>query len=65
MIQEGSFQPDRYNDVLTTSIGTAEHSERLRGFGGAGVKTVYGKGLKGKAEFNELLGQQRAEEMIA
>jgi hypothetical protein len=45
----------------------------LRGFGGAGVKIVYGKGSKGKAshaecinkaEFNELLGQQRAE-MIA
>jgi hypothetical protein len=39
-------------------------------FGGASVKTVYGKGSKGKvshaeciskAEFNELLGQQRAE----
>jgi hypothetical protein len=73
MIQEGSFQPDRYNDVLTTFIGTTEHSERVRGFGGAGVKAVYGKGSKGKtshaeciskAEFNELLGQQR-EEMIA
>jgi hypothetical protein len=70
MIQEGSFQPDRYNDVLITSIGTTEHSGRLRGFGCAGVKTVYEKGLKGKAfhteciskaEFNELLGQQRAE----
>jgi hypothetical protein len=70
MIQEGSFQPDRYNDVLTTSIGTTEHSGRLRGFGGACVKTVYGNGSKGKAshaecinkvEFNELLGQQRAE----
>jgi hypothetical protein len=69
MIQEGSFQPDRYNDVLITSIGTTEHSGRFRGFGGAGVKTVYGKGSKGKsshteciskAEFNELLGQQRA-----
>lgn len=70
MIQEGSFQADRYNDILTTSIGTAEHPGRVRGFGGAGVKAVYGKGSKdkashaeciSKAEFNELLGQQRAE----
>jgi hypothetical protein len=66
MIQEGSFQPDRYNDVLTTSIGMVEHSRRVRGFCGASVKAVYGKGSKGKAshaeciikaEFNELLGQ--------
>jgi hypothetical protein len=70
MIQEGSFQSDRYNDVLTTSIGTAEHSGRVSEFGGAGVKAVYEKGSKGKkshaeciskAEFKGLLGQQRAE----
>jgi len=70
MIQEGSFQPDRYNDILTASIGTTEHSGRVRGFRGAGVKAVYEKASKGKtshaeciskAEFNELLGKQRAE----
>jgi glutamate-1-semialdehyde aminotransferase len=73
MIQEGSFQPDRYNDILTTSIGTAEHLGRVRQFGSAGVKAVYGKGSKGKtshaeciskAEFKEALEQQR-EEMTA
>jgi hypothetical protein len=57
MIEEGSFQPDRYNDVLTTSIGTTEHSGRLRGFGGAGVKIVYRKGSKGKASHVECISK--------
>jgi hypothetical protein len=51
MVQEGSFQPNRYNDVLTTSIGTTEHPRRVREFGSAGVKAVYEKGLKRKISY--------------
>jgi hypothetical protein len=70
MIQKRSFQPDHYNDVLTTFIRTTEHPRRVRGFGGVGVKAVYGKGSKGKishaeymskVEFKEVLEQQKAE----
>jgi hypothetical protein len=28
-ISQGSFQPDRYNDVLTALIGTPEHPRRV------------------------------------
>jgi hypothetical protein len=52
MVQEGSFQLNRYNDALTTFIGIAEHSGRVREFSGAGVKAVYGKGSKGNGEAN-------------
>jgi hypothetical protein len=70
MVQDGSFQSDRYNDVLTASIGTPEHLGRVRGFGGAGMKVVYMKGPIGKtshaaciskSELQDVLDQQRAE----
>src|SRR5207244_12898835 len=30
---QGSFMPDRENDVLTKALGTKEHPGRTRGFG--------------------------------
>ncbi|KAJ3690053.1 hypothetical protein LUZ61_019217 [Rhynchospora tenuis] len=41
------FQPNRQNDLLTSSIGTPEHSGRLRGYPVySGVKQVFGKGTR-------------------
>ncbi|KAJ3676005.1 hypothetical protein LUZ60_003417 [Juncus effusus] len=41
---QGLFQSDRYNDILSSSIGTPEHPGRIRGHSTfATLSTVYGK----------------------
>jgi hypothetical protein len=69
-VSQVSFQPYRYNDVLTASIGTPEYLRRVRGFGSANMNVVYKKGSKGKtshnaciskSELQDALGQQRTE----
>lgn len=47
-MRSGNYVPDRCNDLLSSSIGTAEHPGRLRGHptGYVGVKSVYGSGKR-------------------
>ena len=46
--REGKFRSDGTSDVLSASLGTPEHSGRLRGHpqGYVGKKTIYGKGKR-------------------
>ncbi|KAJ3684225.1 hypothetical protein LUZ61_013389 [Rhynchospora tenuis] len=47
LAKSGDFQAYRQNDILTTTIGTREHSGRLRGYPHySGVKQVFGKGTR-------------------
>ncbi|KAJ3702590.1 hypothetical protein LUZ61_006295 [Rhynchospora tenuis] len=44
---KSGFQPNRQNDLLTSSIGTPEHSGSLRGYPVySGVKQVFGNGTR-------------------
>jgi hypothetical protein len=44
LVSQGLFQSERYNDVLSVSIGTSEHSSRLRGHSGFTTPSlVFGK----------------------
>ncbi|KAJ3688280.1 hypothetical protein LUZ61_018925 [Rhynchospora tenuis] len=63
--ESGEFKASRQNDILTSAIGTKEHSGRLRGYPQfTGVKKVFGKGTrKSKGYSKEELDRRVQEEV--
>ena len=56
----GTLKADRHNDLLSASIGTAEHPGRLRAYssGYTKVKNVYGKGSRRRSHAAEMIYEQ-------
>ena len=55
----GTFKADRHNDLLSASIGTAEHPGRLRAYSSGYTKVnVYGKGSRRRSHAAERIYEQ-------
>ncbi|KAJ3686074.1 hypothetical protein LUZ61_015238 [Rhynchospora tenuis] len=60
------FQAAHQNDILTTSIGTTEHSGRVRGYPDyAGFKNTFGKGTRKSKGYSKEEIDQRVQEEVS
>ncbi|KAJ1702823.1 hypothetical protein LUZ63_002602 [Rhynchospora breviuscula] len=65
LAKSGEIQSIRQNDVLTSALGTPEHSGRLRGYPiFSGVKQVFGKGTRKSKQFSQEEIDKRVDEGI-
>ncbi|KAJ3697838.1 hypothetical protein LUZ61_001543 [Rhynchospora tenuis] len=64
--ESGELQANRQNDILTSSIGTAEHSGRVRGYPDyAGFKNTFGKGTRKSKGYSKEEIDQRVQEEVS
>ncbi|KAJ3694924.1 hypothetical protein LUZ60_000301 [Juncus effusus] len=62
---QGLFKSDRYNDILSASIGKPEHPGRLRGHSSfATFSTVYGKGPRRKTSHAGCITQAELDDTL-
>ncbi|KAJ1690120.1 hypothetical protein LUZ63_014275 [Rhynchospora breviuscula] len=65
LAKSGEIQSIRQNDILTSALGTPEHSGRLRGYPiFSGVKQVFGKGTRKSKQFSQEEIDKRVDEGI-